>query len=104
MKEKLGIIIAILVIFGACWGGFTYLEKYALCEDVKKVEQKTDKMMQIMELKFKAIDLKTTEDRIYDMEKRYGKSPSDSSKQADLEKLRREREQTLREMEDIKKQ
>ena len=114
MKEKLAVIITLIVIAGACYGVFTYLEKYALCEDVKKVEEKTDKQIQMiekktegvqkqMDYKFKAIDLKTTEDRIYDMEKRYSKAPKDSVKQADLDKLRREREQILRDMEDIKK-
>jgi hypothetical protein len=103
MKDKL---IAIGLIFGllaSCYGVFTFLERYALCEDLKKVDQKTDKIMQMMDYKFKAMELKTNEDRIYDMEKRYGSSPSDSTKKADLEKLKREREQILREMKEIKK-
>ena len=110
------IFITIGLIFGliaSCYAVFTYLERYALCDDVKKVEQKadqkingvdkkTEKMMQMMDYKFKAMELKTNEDRIYDTEKRYGSSPSDAVKKADLEKLKREREQILREMKEIK--
>ena len=102
MKDKLSLIIVLVAIFSISFGIFTYLGRYALCEDVKRVEQKTDKMMQIMDYKFKYMELKTTEERIYNIEKRYGVNPRDQNKKAELEKLRREREQILREMNEIK--
>ena len=96
-------IIALLTILSFAFGAWFYIDKTkANCEDVKKIDYKVDKTQQMMEFKFKALDLKTTEDRIYDMEKRYGKNPTDSTKAAELEKLRREREQTIRDMNDIK--
>lgn len=46
MKEKLAIIVIFIGIIGACWGAFVYLNRYALCEDVKKVEQKLEQKIQ----------------------------------------------------------
>lgn len=103
MKEKLAIILIILGIIGITWGSFAYLGRYALGDDVKKVEQKIDGVQKQMDFKFKYLELKTIEDRIYDTEKRYGASPTSSEKKADLEKLKRDREQAIREMEEIKK-
>jgi choline-glycine betaine transporter len=36
----------IIVLLAFCWGIFTYLERYALCEDVKKVGQRLEQKIQ----------------------------------------------------------
>jgi hypothetical protein len=46
MKQILTGIGGLILIIGTCWGVFTYLERYALCEDVKKVEQRLEQKIQ----------------------------------------------------------
>jgi len=102
MKEKLAIIGALIAISVACWGVFTYLEKYALCEDVKKIEQKMDKGQQIMEYKFKAIQLETIENRIYRAKEDAGKNPTKTDKDK-LHDLEQDKKKVEMELEEIKK-
>jgi replication fork clamp-binding protein CrfC len=97
------------------WEFFVYMDtNLARCEDVKKVEQriettgqkldeKLDKSLKEMDFRFSKLELKTVEDRIYDAEKKYGSVPADPVKAAELNKLKRERETILRQMEEIKK-
>ena len=113
MKQILtgiGIILGLLV---TCWAGFTYLEKYALCAEVSKMDQKMDKAMKMMDqktdmmmlyfdFKFLAAELKSLEERIYEKEKELAKNPNDGVKKAELDKLKRDRETLLREMDGIK--
>ncbi len=103
MKEKLAIIGGLIMIIGACYGVFTYLGKYALCEDVQKVEQKVDKTLQLMEYKFKAIQLETIENRIDKIEDRSGKNPKDPAERERLKQLERDREKVEREMKVMEK-
>ncbi len=118
MKEKLGVVITVLVIAGICWGAFTYLKQYALCAEVSQMNQKinekmdkaiemldkkTDKMMNYFDYKFLAAELKSIEERISEKEKEIAKNPNDLVKRAELEKLKRQREQIIRDMTSIKK-
>ena len=111
------ILIGIGVVFGllvTCWGGFTYLERYALCGEVQKMDQKMDKAIEMMEkktekminyfdYKFLTAELKATEERIYEKEKEIAKNPNDLVKKAELENLKRKRDQIIRDMQDTKK-
>ena len=115
------ILTGIGVIFGllvTCWAGFTYLEKYALGADVSQMSQKinekmdkaiemmdkkTNKMMEFFDYKFLAAELKSLEERIYEKEKEIAKNPKDLVKKAELENLKRQREQVIRDMTSIKK-
>lgn len=106
------ILVAIGVVLGlllTCWGGFTYLEKYALCEDMKIIDRKADKMMEmydkkidanqrLTDYKFLTYELKTVESRIYDKEKEIAENPRNETKRVELERLKRERDDTLRRM------
>jgi len=113
LKPILAIIGIVLGLLITVWGGYTYLEKYATAEEVKKLDQKSDKVLQmmdektekmqkIMDYKFSSYELKVNEDRIYEKEKETIKNPKDATKRADLEKLKREREKILLEMKEIK--
>ncbi len=113
MSKILTGIGAVIVILIACWGVFTYLEKYALCAEVSKMDQKmdkaiemmdmkTNKMMEFFDYKFLAAELKSVEERIYEKEKEIAKNPTDGVKKAELDKLKRDRENLLREMDGIK--
>ncbi len=111
----IGTIIVLLV---ACWGVFTYLGQYALCAEVSQMGQKinekmdkaiemmdkkTDKMINYFDYKFLAAELKSIEERIGEKEKEIAKNPKDLVKKAELENLKRQREQVIRDMTSIKK-
>ena len=113
LRDKLIIIGLVTSLLVLCWGVFTYLEKYALCETVDKVVQKFEKAMEqmdirqqkqmdLMDYKLLAYELKQTEEQIYQIEKNYGQAPSDPGKKADLERLKRRREEILIEQRTLK--
>ena len=98
MKQILAGIGGLILIIGTCWGVFTYLDRYALCEDVKKVDQKVDKAYQMMEYKFKDLQLESKEKRIYEIEQKVGKVPKDPIVRETLEQLKRDKDKIEREM------
>ena len=124
LKDKLIIIGLVLGLLVSCWAAFTYLERYALCETVDKVVQKFEKQMQQMDevqkksmelieqkskaserefdFKILALELKQIEEQIYQIEKNYGSAPKDPVKKADLERLKRRREEILAEQRILK--
>jgi len=113
LKDKLIIIGLILGLVATCYGIFTYLERYALCETVDKVTQKFDKAMEQMDIrqqkqmdlidyKLLALELKQVEEQIYQIEKNFGSTPKDPVKKADLERLKRRREEILIEQRTLK--
>ena len=106
MKDKLVIIGLIFGLVATCYGVFTYLDRFALCETVDKVAQKFEKAMEqmdirqqksmeIMDYKLLALELKQVEEQIYQIEKNFGSTPKDPAKKADLERLKRRREEIL---------
>jgi hypothetical protein len=106
IKDKLIIIGLVFGLVATCYGIFSYLERYALCETVDKVVQKFEKAMEqmdirqqksmdIMDFKLLASELKQVEEQIYQIEKNYGSTPKDPVKKADLERLKRRREEIL---------
>ncbi len=105
VKEVIGVITGVIVLFGALFGAYQYLEcRYApivLADEVKKVDQKADKTLQIMEYKFKAIQLETIENRIYRVKEEAGKNPSKADKER-LNELEQDKKKVLQEMEEIK--
>ena len=118
MKEKIGIIVAFFALVAIIWGAFSYLDRFALCETTDKkfqaiedgqkkqmeyFDQKTKKMEKYFDLKIFAQELKLVEEQIYQKEKKYGVSPKDQSVRAELEKLKRDRERIIREMNELKK-
>lgn len=118
MKEKVITIGVILGLVATIWGAFSYLGRFALCETTDKqfemikqtqqkqmeyIEQKTNKMEQLFDLKFLSQELKSVEDQIYRIEKDFGTSPKDPVKRADLEKLRRDRQRIMLEIETLRK-
>ncbi len=114
MKEKLAVVVIIIGLIAGVWKGFTYLERYALCAEVSKMDQKmdkaiemmdkkTNKMIEFFDYKFLAAELKSLEERIYEKEKELAKNPKDLIKKAELEQLKRQREQVIRDMQGIKK-
>ena len=112
MQKILAIIGGLILITGFIWGVFTYLERYALCEDVKKVDQKVgedvkkvdhkvDKMMEMMQYSFKEFQLESKEKRISEIEKKAGKSPKDPIVAETLEQLRKDKVKLEKEMRKI---
>lgn len=95
MKEKLIVIGIIFGLFASAWGVHTYLTRYALCSDVAEHKMVT-------EYRFKAIDLRTLNQQIYELQKQFGVNPVNQEKAAELEKLKQERKQTEDEMKMIR--
>ena len=109
--SAIGVVLVLLV---TVWGSFEYLERFALCGEVQKVDQKMDKAIEMLDkktekmilyfdYKFLAAELKSKEERIYEKEKEIAKNPNDLVKKAELENLKRERDQIIRDMQNIKK-
>jgi len=96
MKEKLIIVGSIIVLLVFLWGIVTYMDRYELCVDAQQKQQ-------MNEYKFKAIDLRSINEQIYHLEKAFGIKPENKEKAAELEKLKREREEVLEEMKGLKK-
>jgi hypothetical protein len=96
MKEKLAIIGGIIALLVFLWGVATYLEKYETCADAQQKQQ-------MNEYKFKAVDLRSINEQIYQFQKAFGDKPTNKEKVAELEKLKREREDIKDEMEGLKK-
>ena len=101
MQKILAIIGGLILITGFIWGIFTYLERYALCEDVKKVDQKVEKTMEMMQYSFKEFQLESKEKRISEIEKKAGKSPKDPIVAETLEQLRKDKVKLEKEMRKI---
>ena len=105
LKELIGLITGILVLFGILFGGYQYFEKrYApivLAEEIKKVDQKVDKTLQMMEYKFKAIQLEDLENRIYRAKEGASKEPTQADKDK-INDLEQDRKKVLREMGELK--
>jgi len=102
MKLTIGIILSILI---ATWGAFTYLDRFATCEEVRKVEegvkkvdQKADKTLEIMEYKFRAIQLETIENRIGRIKDSSGDMPKDPKERERLRELEQDRKRIEREL------
>jgi hypothetical protein len=74
MSKNLQMALAIIAVFGACFGAYEFLEK-AQCADIKMIEQRLD-------WKILADQLKVTQDRIWTLEDRYkGKVMPESVKE-----------------------
>jgi hypothetical protein len=114
IRDRLIVVGIVFGILASVWGIFTYIGTLARCEDVKAVDQKIDKMinkidqkidksLKTMDYQFKVIQLKAKEDQIYEIERKYGKDPKDPVEKDHLERLKRERDQLLREMKVLEK-
>jgi hypothetical protein len=117
IKQILAGIGVIFVLLVTVWQSFDYLGKYALGAEVDKkiervdkqieliqqenkkqmeiLEKKSNKMEQYFDLKFLQAELKQVREQIEQMERDYGMVPKDQVKRADLERLKRKREELL---------
>ncbi len=106
-RERILALTAFFVLIAFVWGAFTYLERFALGATVEKqikyIEEKTNKMEKLYDLKFLTHELKTVEDQIFQFEKNFGTTPKNPEKRAELERLRRERERIIMEIKALQK-
>ena len=107
----------VIVLLAAVWAPFTYLEKYALCanvdkqveridrqmemmkeiqkKEIEKIDQKTEQQKVLFRFELNALELKQVSEQIESIERVYGTPPKDQVKRADLESLKRKREELL---------
>ena len=95
MDKRIQIIIGIFAIIGSIWGGiWTFSEKIATAEDLKKLEIKTVdtfKMLQDgMDIKFKQQQLLILQDRKYRIKEELRKNPNDETLKQDYENITKE--------------
>lgn len=92
----IGVVFGLLVTVG---GSYTYLERYALCANVNKqfevMDQKQQQDKILFQFELKSLELKQINEQIYQIEKNYGIMPKDPIKRADLERLKRQREEIM---------
>jgi hypothetical protein len=97
MKEKIGLIVALIMIIGTCFGVFFYFEKeYAHAGDMMKA-------MEVIKKVGDRLDFKITEDRltnvrkdIYEIEDRYCPDKSKPCTEKDMPELVRKRYRELK--------
>ena len=116
-REKLGLVVVILAIAGTVWTAFGYLGRYALSatldkqveridrqmemmkeiqkKEIEKIDQKTEQQKVLFKFELNALELKQVSEQIEAIERVYGTPPKDSVKRADLERLKRKREELL---------
>ncbi len=124
MNKPLTMILGAIAILAAVWGAFTYLDQYALCEDVKKVDAKIDKTaqqaeekhqkameimttnqmetMKIMNFGFFSIQLKDLDGRIDRQEQVVKKEPRNENAKQVLYELRQDRKKVVEQMDGLK--
>jgi len=124
LKEKLGVVVVILAIAGTVWTAFSHLGRYALCatldkqveridkqmdridkqmemmkeiqkKEIEKIDQKTEQQKVLFKFELNALELKQVSEQIESIERIYGTPPKDHVKRADLERLKRKREELL---------
>jgi len=117
LKERLGVVVVILAIGGTVWTAFGYLGRYALSatldkqveridkqmemmkeiqkKEIEKIDQKTEQQKVLFKFELNALELKQVKEQIDQMEGTYGVVPKDQVKRAELERLKRKREELL---------
>ncbi len=96
MKEKLSYILLIAALIGFPWWFFNHMAQYALCESVKQIEQKYD-------YKFKVIEIKGTNERIWQLEAELKKNPGNKTAAEELKKLKEEKSLMTEELKELGK-
>lgn len=85
--KTIGSIIGVLTLFGIFFGAYQYMEsRYALSEEVKKIEQRLD--YKIMVDQFKAV-----QQRIWTIEDRFQNKQMDQTTKDELRQLQTDRDQ-----------
>jgi len=86
-KETIGLITAIIVLIGLVFGVYFWLEKrYALAEEMKKIEQRLD-------YKILADQLQAIQERIWQIMDRFKNREMDQTVQEELRVLEMQKEQ-----------
>lgn len=81
MKEKIATTIGILTIIGIVFGGYFWIEnRYALSEELRKIEQRLD-------YKIISDQIQSIQDRIWKIIDRSGSRPKDAIIKEELRQL-----------------
>lgn len=95
--EEMKELIIGFSLVGICFGGYFYVEnRYAHCADVKQIEQKFD-------YRFKVIEIKGTNERIWQLEAELKKNPGNKTAAEELKKLREEKSLMTEELKELGK-
>lgn len=87
MTKIIGLIIAILTLFGILFGAYQYMEtRYALAQEVKKIEQRLD-------YKILTDQLKAIQQRIWTIQDRFNNKKMDTTTKEEVRDLEQNKEQ-----------
>jgi len=90
-------IIALLTIIGFTFGAYFYIEdRYARCEDVRKVEKRLD-------YKIVSDQLQAVQQRIWQIEDRFKKKEMDATTKEEMRELGMKKEELTRKIKVLEK-
>ena len=96
-------ILAILVILGAFFGSYRYIDtRYALCADVTQTQRAIQKLEERLDQKILYDKLQAIQERIWKIEDRSGKEPKDELIKHELRKLHEEKKQIEKNLDAMK--
>lgn len=98
LKELIGLITGILILFGIMFGAYQFFEKrYALAEEVKKIEKRID-------YKIISDQMQTIQERIWKIEDRFQKKEMDDTTKEEMRSLEKKKEETQKKLDVLEKE
>ena len=98
LKELIGLITGLLILFGIMFGTYQYFEnRYALAEEVKKIEKRID-------YKILSDQLQTTQERIWKIEDRFQKKQMEETTKEELRTLEMKKQETQKKLDTLEKE
>jgi hypothetical protein len=102
MKEKIALIVGLLVIIGTCFSVYFALQKQltpiyvhtALAEEVKQTKEDVKQVKKDLDVYKKDNYLKSIQQRIWTIKERHGEVPKEKTIKEELNKLEVEKKET----------
>jgi predicted mannosyl-3-phosphoglycerate phosphatase (HAD superfamily) len=98
IKEFIGLITGILILFGIMFGTYQYFEnRYALAEEVKKIEKRID-------YKILSDQLQMIQERIWKIEDRFQKKKMEETTKEEMRALEMKKQETQKKLDVLEKE
>ncbi len=98
LKELIGLITGLLVLFGIMFGTYQYFEnRYALAEEVKKIEKRID-------YKILSDQLQMIQERIWKIEDRFRKKQMEETTKEELRLLELKKQEAQKKLDVLEKE
>lgn len=98
LKELIGLITGLLILFGVMFGTYQFFEKrYALAEEMKKIEKRID-------YKILSDQLQTTQERIWKIDDRFQGKPMDETTKEEMRALEIKKQETQKKLDTLERE